>query len=113
MEKPVNQQIDCDRYCPNARRRNKRRRRALKKTLEVFFDHHAPVCARRLHAQTEEAQRADEQNRERVANAELSGQRRYRVGKDLMEHDLVHTLTPRPGDTYVIHYRRIQCQRAR
>ena len=58
MKKPVNQQVDRYRYCSDARRRNKRRRRAVQKTLEVFFDHHAPICARRLHAQTEEMHEA-------------------------------------------------------
>ena len=59
-------------------------------------DHQAPVGARRLGAEPEEAQGRAEQDGIGDAQARLDDQRRPGVGQDLAEQDVGRALGPRP-----------------
>ena len=76
MQEPVDDEIDRHRQQRDGAGRQQRRDVAIGDQRRVLAHHRAPVGGRRLDADAEEGQRADGEEDEAEAQAELGDQRR-------------------------------------
>ena len=95
LRQRVRDQVERDREHRDRRSRRERGDRIEVDVAATLGDHHAPVCPRRLHAETEEVERRDEDHAVGDAQREVGGRRRHDVRKHLAEEDRPRSLATR------------------